>query len=59
VGALVGSEGTLCVITKIVVRIMPLPQDVKTLLDIFDSLEAAADTVSDIIARGILPATLK
>lgn len=59
VGALVGSEGTLCVFTKIIVRIMPMPQAVKTLLAIFDSLEAAADTVSDIIGRGILPATLE
>ncbi|MDZ7271751.1 MAG: FAD-binding protein [candidate division KSB1 bacterium] len=59
VGTLVGSEGTLCVFTKIVVRIMPLPQQVKTLLAIFDSLDHAADAVSDIIGRGIVPATLE
>ncbi len=59
VGALVGSEGTLAVFTKIIVRIMPLPQQVKTLLAVFDSLDGAADAVSDIIGRGIVPATLE
>lgn len=59
VGALVGSEGTLCVVTKVIVRIMPMPQEVKTLLAIFDSLDAAADAVSDIIGRRIVPATLE
>lgn len=58
-GLLVGSEGTLGIATKILVRIMRSPERVVTLLAIFNSLEAAGQTVSDIIAQGIIPATLE
>ncbi len=58
-GLLVGSEGTLGIATKILVRIMRNPERVVTLLAIFKSLEAAGQTVSDIIAEGIIPATLE
>ncbi|MBC8233377.1 FAD-binding protein [bacterium] len=58
-GLIVGSEGTLGLVTKIIVRILKLPEEVKTMLVIFESLENAAQTVSDIIAAGILPATLE
>ena len=58
-GLLVGSEGTLGIATKILVRIMRSPERVVTLLAIFKSLEAAGQTVSDIIAEGIIPATLE
>ncbi|NWF57536.1 MAG: FAD-binding protein [Syntrophaceae bacterium] len=58
-GLLVGSEGTLGIATKILVRIMRNPERVITLLAIFNSLEAAGQTVSDIIAQGIIPATLE
>jgi len=58
-GLIVGSEGTLGIVTKIIVRILKLPEEVKTMLVIFESLENAAQTVSDIIAAGILPATLE
>ena len=58
-GLIVGSEGTLGIVTKIIVRILKLPEEVKTMLVIFESLEDAAQTVSDIIAAGILPATLE
>ena len=58
-GLLVGSEGTLGIATKILVRIMRSPERVVTLLAIFKSLEAAGQTVSDIIAQGIIPATLE
>lgn len=58
-GLLVGSEGTLGIATKIVVRIMRAPEHVVTLLAIFNSVEDAGQTVSDIIAEGIIPATLE
>jgi len=56
---LVGSEGTLGIVTKIIARILKMPEAIKTMLAIFDVLEDAAQTVSDIIAAGILPATLE
>jgi glycolate oxidase len=58
-GILVGSEGTLGIATKLVLRIMPKPEAVKTLLAIYNTLEGAGKTVSAIIAGGILPATLE
>jgi glycolate oxidase len=59
VGIMNGSEGTLCIATKIIVRIMRQPEGVETLLAVFDSIDDAARTVSDIIAQGIVPATLE
>lgn len=58
-GLLVGSEGTLGIATKILVRIMRCPEHVVTMLAIFNSLEEAGQTVSDIIGDGIIPATLE
>ena len=58
-GLLVGSEGTLGIATEIVCRIMPLPEAVRTMLAVFDSVEQAGRAVSDIIADGVLPATLE
>jgi glycolate oxidase len=58
-GAFVGGEGTLGIATELVVRLTPNPEDVRTFLAIYDSLEAAADTVSAIIAAGIVPAALE
>jgi glycolate oxidase len=58
-GAFVGAEGTLGVATELTVRLTPNPEDVRTFLAIYDSLEAAADTVSAIIAAGIVPAALE
>ena len=58
-GILVGSEGTLGIATKLVLRIMPKPEAVKTMLAIYNSLEDAGKTVSAIIADGIIPATLE
>ncbi|MEW6355810.1 MAG: FAD-linked oxidase C-terminal domain-containing protein [Planctomycetota bacterium] len=58
-GVLVGSEGTFGIATKIIVRIIRQPEAIKTMLAIFDSLQDAADTVSAIIAAGIVPATLE
>ena len=55
----VGSEGTLGVVTRIILRLMPLPEAKRTMLALFDSLEAASKTVSAIIAAGIIPSALE
>jgi glycolate oxidase subunit GlcD len=58
-GAIVGSEGTFAIVTEIVVRLLPRPLAVKTLLAAFHSVEACSQTVSDVIAAGIMPAALE
>jgi glycolate oxidase len=58
-GLIVGSEGTLGVMTKVILRIMPKTEAVKTMLCIFNSIEDGGNTVSAIIADGIIPATLE
>lgn len=58
-GILVGSEGTLGIVTKALVRLTPNPPDVRTLLITFDSVEDAAATVSGVIAAGLVPAALE
>ena len=55
----VGSEGTLGIVTRIQVRLMDDPPDVRTLLLAFDSVEQAAATVSGVIAAGVVPAALE
>jgi glycolate oxidase len=55
----VGSEGTLGVVTRITLRLMPLPESCRTLLALFDSLDAASRTVSAIVAAGIIPSALE
>ena len=56
---LVGSEGTLAVVTKIILRLLPLPKVQVDLLVPYDDFQAAADTVSDIIAHRVVPATIE
>ena len=56
---LIGSEGTLAVVTKIILRLIPLPKVQIDLLVPFDDFQAAADTVSDIIAHRIVPTTIE
>ncbi len=56
---LVGSEGTLGVITKIILRLLPLPKAKRTMLAIFPTIDAAATTVSQIIGSKIIPTTLE
>ncbi len=56
---LIGSEGTLAVVTKIILRLIPLPKVQIDLLVPFPDFQAAADTVSDIIAHRILPTTIE
>ncbi|PYM57024.1 MAG: FAD-binding oxidoreductase [Candidatus Rokuibacteriota bacterium] len=58
-GVVVGSEGTLGIITKVVVRLTRVAEAVRTALATFDSIEAASAAVSAIIAAGIIPAALE
>ena len=58
-GAFVGSEGTLGITTKIAVRLTPNPPAVRTLLLSFPTVRDAAQTVSDVIAAGVVPAALE
>jgi len=58
-GVFVGSEGTLGVATKITLRVVKRPEVVQTLLAAFDSVQAAGQTVSDIIAARMLPAAME
>ena len=58
-GIFVGSEGTLGVTTKITLRIVKRPEVVQTLLAAFHSVQAAGQTVSDVIAAGMLPAAME
>jgi len=55
----IGSEGTLGVITKILLRLIPKPAAKKTLIATYTDLGQAAQTVSDIIAAQIIPCTLE
>lgn len=58
-GAFVGSEGTFGVVTKVAVRLLRIPEKIHTMLAAFTSLDAASQTVSDIIAAGLVPAALE
>ncbi|MFH1075298.1 MAG: FAD-linked oxidase C-terminal domain-containing protein [Pseudomonadota bacterium] len=56
---IVGSEGTLGVIVKVIMRLLPLPESVCTILAIFDHMEQAAGCVSGIMSSGTIPRTLE
>jgi len=56
---LVGSEGTLGVIVRMILRLLPLPETLRTMTATFDRMEVAAETVSEIIRRGIIPRTIE
>ncbi len=58
-GILVGSEGTLGIVTKALVRLLPNPPAVRTLLMGFPEVAGAAATVSEVIAAGVVPAALE
>ena len=58
-GLFCGSEGTFGIVTKIKVKLTPLAEAVRTMMAVFDSLDKAGDTVSAIIAKGIIPTTLE
>lgn len=55
----VGAEGTLGIITKAILKLIPPPETKQTMLALYHDLEAAAETVSAIIANRIIPATLE
>ena len=55
----IGSEGTFGIVTKILLRLTPLPEGVKTVLAIFDSVPDACRGVTEMLARGILPAAVE
>jgi glycolate oxidase subunit GlcD len=57
--AFVGSEGTFGIATRILVRLTPLPEAVKTVLAIFDSVGDACRAVTRILERGVTPAALE
>jgi glycolate oxidase len=56
---LVGSEGTLAVVTKVLVRILRKPESVQTLLAAFDTISEGGAAVSAIISAGIVPAAVE
>ena len=58
-GVLVGSEGTMAVITRIQVRLLAVPEAVQTLMAAFPTIETASHAVSDVIGHGIVPAALE
>ncbi|MGP1906907.1 glycolate oxidase subunit GlcD [Metabacillus sp. JX24] len=55
----VGSEGTLGIVTKAILKLIPMPEDKMTMLALYQDLEAAAKSVSKIIANKIIPTTLE
>lgn len=58
-GLFVGSEGTIGLVTKVILKLEKAPEAVKTMLAIYETIEDGANTVSAIIAEGIIPATLE
>jgi glycolate oxidase subunit GlcD len=59
VGAVVGSEGTLGVVTRATVKLSPIPEGVETLIAIFSDVVSACHCVSGIIESGLVPAALE
>ncbi|HEX6961727.1 MAG TPA: FAD-linked oxidase C-terminal domain-containing protein [Lacipirellula sp.] len=55
----IGSEGTLGIVTRVLLKLLPQPAARKTMLATFTSIEAAGETVSDIITAKIIPCTLE
>ena len=58
-GAVIGCEGMFGIITRVLVRLIRAPQAYKTLLGVFENVDDASQTVSDIIAAGIVPGALE
>lgn len=56
---IVGSEGTLGIVTEIILKLVPLPEAKKTMLVQFETIEGAAESVSEIIRSKIIPTTLE
>ncbi len=58
-GAVIGCEGMFGIVTRALVRLVPAPQAYKTMLGVFENVADASQTVSDIIAAGIVPGALE
>jgi len=58
-GAVIGSEGMFGIVTRVLVRLLRAPQAYKTMLGVFESVDDASQTVSDIISTGIVPGALE
>lgn len=58
-GVLVGSEGTMAVVTRIWLRLTPNPQDYRALRVIFETVDDATNAISDVIGAGIVPAAME
>jgi glycolate oxidase len=58
-GAALGSEGMFGVVTRVLLRLVRAPQAFRTMLGVFENVDDASQTVSDIIAAGILPGALE
>src|SRR5579859_8291236 len=59
IGLMTGSEGTMALVTKVVVRLMRQPELVKTILAIYDSAGDCGETVAEITARAITPVAIE
>src|SRR5438876_4834598 len=59
VGLMTGSEGTMALVTKVIVRLMRQPEAVKTILVIYETPDDCADTVAEITARAIVPVAIE
>ena len=59
VGTMVGSEGTLGIVTRVWVRLTPNPLAYRTLLGVFETVDDATEAISDMIGAGIVPAALE
>src|SRR5581483_9257012 len=58
-GAFVGSEGTLGVATRITLRVIPVPESIRTLVAFFDDTSSAGDAVTEIVSGGIVPGAIE
>jgi glycolate oxidase len=58
-GAVIGSEGMFGIVTRVLVRLIRAPQAFKTMLGVFETVDEASQTVSDIIRAGIVPGALE
>jgi glycolate oxidase len=59
IGAFVGSEGTLGIATKVWLRVVPVPETVRTLVAFFDSTGLAGEAVSRIVQTGVVPGAIE
>jgi glycolate dehydrogenase FAD-linked subunit len=58
-GAFVGSEGTLGICTSITLRVIPVPEAIKTMVAFFDTTSQAGEAVSEIVSGGVIPGAIE